>query len=100
MEAATAENKKGVWPVYFYLSTNKFDPQDIAISEKMANSWAQFAKIGNLNIEEEGQVNWPIYSLKDEVMRSFSEKGETIKGMLKDRVDYQPLHLKKLYISE
>ncbi|WP_162785498.1 carboxylesterase family protein [Polynucleobacter necessarius] len=86
--------------MYFYLSTNKFDPQDIAISEKMANSWAQFAKIGNLNIEEEGQVNWPIYSLKDEVMRSFSEKGETIKGMLKDRVDYQPLHLKKLYISE
>ncbi len=33
-------------------------------------------------------------------MRSFSEKGETITGMLKDRVDYQLLHLKKLYTPE
>jgi len=50
IEAAIAENKKGVWPMYFYPSTNQNDPQDIAISERMAASWAQFAKTGNPNI--------------------------------------------------
>jgi para-nitrobenzyl esterase len=98
IEAAIAENKKGVWPMYFYPSTNQNDPQDIAISERMAASWAQFAKTGNPNIE--GQANWPIYSLKDDVMRNFSPDAETIKGMLKDRVDYQLLHLKNLYTPQ
>lgn len=98
IEAAIAENKKGVWPMYFYPSTNKNDPQDIAISERMAASWAQFAKTGNPNIE--GQANWPIYKLKDDVMRHFSANTETITGMLKDRVDYQLLHLKKLYTPQ
>jgi para-nitrobenzyl esterase len=98
IEAAIAENKKGVWPMYFYPSTNQNDPQDIAISERMAASWAQFAKTGNPNIE--GQANWPIYSLKDDVMRNFSPDAETIKGMLKERVDYQLLHLKKLYTPQ
>jgi para-nitrobenzyl esterase len=64
----------------------------------MAASWAQFAKTGNPNIE--GQANWPIYSLKDDVMRNFSPDAETIKGMLKERVDYQLLHLKKLYTPQ
>ena len=95
IETAIAENKKGMWPMYFYPSTNKKDPKDIAISEKMAASWAQFAKTGNPNVE--GQVNWPIYNLKDDVMRSFSINSETITGMLKGRVDYQQLHLKGLY---
>lgn len=98
LEAAIAENRKGIWPMYFYPSTNKVDPQDIAISEKMAASWAQFAKTGNPNVE--GQANWPIYNLKDDVMRSFSPHAETITGMLKDRVDYQLLHLKKLYTPQ
>lgn len=98
IEAAIAENKKGIWPMYFYPSTNINDPQDIAISERMAASWAQFAKTGNPNIE--GQANWPIYSLKDDVMRTFSPDAETIKGMLKDRVDYQLLHLKNLYTPQ
>ncbi len=98
IEAAIAENKKGVWPMYFYPSTNQNDPQDIAISERMAASWAQFAKTGNPNLE--GQANWPIYSLKDDVMRNFSPDAETIKGMLKERVDYQLLHLKKLYTPQ
>ncbi len=98
LEAALAENRKGIWPLYFYPSTNKNEPQDIGVSEKMATSWAQFAKTGNPNVE--GQVNWPIYNLKDDVMRSFLEKGETITGMLKDRVDYHLLHLKKLYTSQ
>ncbi len=96
IENAIAENKKGgVWPEYFYPIADKNDPQDIAMSEKMAASWAQFAKTGNPNVE--GQANWPIYSLKDDVMRAFSPNAETIKDMLKDRVDYQMSNLKKLF---
>ncbi len=98
LEAAIAENKKGIWPMYFYPSTNKNDPQDIAISEKMAASWAQFARTGNPNVDR--QTSWPIYNLRDDVMRNFSANLETITGMLKDRVDYQLLHLKKLYTPE
>jgi para-nitrobenzyl esterase len=99
IENAIAQNKKGgIWPAYMYPTTDKNDPQDIAISERMSASWAQFAKTGNPNVE--GQVNWPIYNLKDDVMRSYSPNSETIKGMLKDRVDYQLLHLKKLYAPE
>jgi len=98
LETAIAENRKGTWPMYFYPSTNKSDPQDIAISEKMAASWAQFAKTGNPNVE--GQANWPLYNLKDDVMRYFSPNAETITGMLKNRVDYQLHRLKKLYTPE
>ena len=98
LEAAIAENRTGTWPMYFYPSTNKNDPQDIAISEKMAASWAQFAKTGNPNVE--GQANWPLYNLKEDVMRYFSANAETITGMLKSRVDYHLRHLKKLYVPE
>jgi para-nitrobenzyl esterase len=96
IENAISENKKGgVWPQYFYPITDKNDPQDITISEKMSASWAQFAKTGNPNVE--GQTNWPTYKLKDDVMRAFSPNAEIIKGMLKDRVDYQMSNLKKLF---
>lgn len=98
IEKAIVVSDKGIWPLYYYPSTNKNDPQDIAMSEKMSASWTQFAKTGNPNVQ--GQANWPIYSLKDDVMRQFSEKGETIKGMLMDRVDYQLIHLQKLYTPE
>ena len=99
IENAIAENKKGgAWPGYMYPITDKNDPQDIAISEKMSTSWAQFAKTGNPNLE--GQANWPIYNLKDDVMRTFSPNAEIIQGMLKDRVDYQLLHLKGLYTPQ
>lgn len=99
IESAIAEDRKGgIWPRYFYPITDKNDPKDIAISDRMSASWAQFAKTGNPNVE--GQANWPIYSLKDDVMRAFSPDAETIKGMLKERVDYQLFHLRKLYISE
>lgn len=99
IEDAIAENKMGgVWPEYLYPVADKNDPQDIAISEKMSASWAQFAKTGNPNVE--GQANWPIYNLRDDVMRAFSPDAETIKGMLKERVDYQLLQLKNLYATE
>ena len=95
IEKAIAENRKGIWPKYLYPRTSRNDPQDIAMSEKMSASWAAFAKTGNPNVE--GQAHWPIYSLNSDVMRNFSEKGETITGLLKDRVDYQMPHLKGLY---
>ena len=98
LEAAIAENRTGTWPMYFYPSTNKSDSLDIATSEKMAASWAQFAKTGNPNVE--GQANWPLYNLKEDVMRYFSANAETITGMLKSRVDYHLRHLKKLYVPE
>ena len=99
IENAIAENRKGgIWPGYMYPITDKNDPQDIAISEKMSASWVQFAKTGNPNVE--GQANWPIYSLKEDVMRVYSPNAEIIHGILKERVDYQLLHLKGLYTAD
>ena len=99
IDKAIAQERTGsIWPGYMYPTTDKSDPQDIAISDRMSASWAQFAKTGNPNLE--GQANWPIYNLKDDVMRSYSPNAETITGMLKERVDYQLQHLKKLYTSK
>lgn len=41
---------KSVWAKYWYPITNKNDPQDIALSEKMSASWTAFAKTGNPNV--------------------------------------------------
>lgn len=90
--------QKSVWSKYWYPITNKNDPQDIALSEKMSASWAAFAKTGNPNVS--GQADWPIYSLKSDVMRYFGENGQTITGLLKERVDYQILHLREMYALE
>ena len=99
IDKAIAQERTGsIWPGYMYPTTDKNDPQDIAISDRMSASWAQFAKTGNPNLE--GQANWPIYNLKDDVMRSYSPNAETITGMLKERVDYQLQHLKKIYSTD
>ena len=97
-KAIAQERTGSIWPGYMYPTTDKNDPQDIAISDRMSASWAQFAKTGNPNLE--GQANWPIYNLKDDVMRSYSPNAETITGMLKERVDYQLQHLKKIYSTD
>ena len=99
IEKSTADLKqKGVWAKYWYPITDKNDPQDIAMSEKMSASWAAFAKTGNPNVSS--QANWPIYNLKSDVMRSFSYDKETITGLLKERVDYQMLHLREIFALE
>jgi para-nitrobenzyl esterase len=96
---ATADLKqKSIWSKYWYPITDKNDPKDVAMSEKMSASWAAFAKTGNPNVE--GQANWPIYNSKSDVMRYFGENGETITGLLKERVDYQMLHLREIYAAE
>ena len=68
------------------------------MSEKMSASWAAFAKTGNPNVN--GQANWPIYSLKSDVMRNFSYDKEIITNLLKERVDYQMLHLREMFFGE
>ncbi|MBU3568330.1 carboxylesterase/lipase family protein [Polynucleobacter alcilacus] len=99
IEKATADLKqKGIWSKYWYPMTNKNDPQDIAMSEKMSASWAAFAKSGNPNVS--GQANWPIYNLNTDVMRNFSYEQETITELLKERVAYQMLHLREIYALE
>lgn len=99
IEKATADLKqKSVWSKYWYPITNKNDPKDIAMSERMSASWAAFAKTGNPNVP--GQANWPTYSLKSDVMRYFSDDQETITGLLKDRVSYQILHLREMFAIE
>lgn len=99
IDQATADLKqRGIWPKYWYPITDKNDPQDIAMSEKMSASWTAFAKTGNPNVA--GQANWPIYNLRSDVMRLFSENGESIQNLLKERVDYQILHLREIFALE
>jgi para-nitrobenzyl esterase len=97
-KAVSDLKQKNIWAKYWYPITNKNNPQDIALSEKMSASWAAFAKTGNPNVA--GQAEWPIYSLKSDVMRYFGENGETITGLLKERVDYQILHLREMFALE
>ena len=96
IEQATADLKqKGVWSKYWYPIADKDSPQDIAMSEKVSKSWAAFAKSGDPNAL--GQANWPIYNLKADVMRTFSDDREIVKDLLKDKVDYQIEHVKAIY---
>lgn len=96
IEKDIAEFKqKRVWPKDWYPIVDKNSSEDQGMSDKMSQSWAAFAKTGNPNVS--GQANWPIYSLKDDVMRDFTYDKETIKDLFKDRVDYQILHLKEIF---
>jgi para-nitrobenzyl esterase len=96
IQQATVDLKqKGVWSKYWYPSVDQNSAQDNAMSEKMAQSWAAFAKSGDPNVK--GQSHWPVYNLKDDVMRNFSYDKETIQGLLKDRIDYQTQRLKTLF---
>jgi len=90
--------QRHVWPKDWYPIVDKNSPQDQAMTEKMSSSWAAFAKTGNPNVT--GQANWPIYNLNADVMRNFSYDKETITGLFKDRVAYQALHLREIYVAE
>ena len=92
---ATADLKKGIWSTYWYPSMDKNSPQDQAMSEKISQSWAAFAKTGNPNVDR--QAHWPIYDIKQDVMRDFTYDREIVKNLLKDRVDYQMTHLKEIF---
>jgi len=96
IEKDIAEFKeKRIWPKDWYPIVDKNSPQDNEMSNRMSQSWAAFAKTGNPNVN--GQTNWPIYSLKDDVMRDFTYDKETIHNLYKDRIDYQILHLKEIF---
>lgn len=90
--------KTHVWPKDWYPIVDKNSAQDQAISKRMSDSWAAFAKTGNPNVN--GQAIWPIYRLSADVMRNYSDGQETITGLLKDRVAYQMLHLREIYALE
>jgi para-nitrobenzyl esterase len=90
--------QKHVWPKDWYPIVDKNNPEDRAMTEKMSASWAAFAKTGNPNVR--GQANWPIYNLNADVMRNFSYDKETITGLLKERINYQMLHLREIYAVE
>jgi para-nitrobenzyl esterase len=93
---ATADLKeKGVWSKYWYPIVDKNSAQDKAMSEKMSQSWAAFARTGNPNVS--GQAHWPVYNLKADVMRNFSYDKELIKELRKDKIDYQIFHLKEIF---
>lgn len=96
IEKATADLKqKGIWSKYWYPIVDKNNPKDVAMSDKMSKSWAAFAKSGNPNVK--GLANWPVYSLKSDVMRGFSNDHEIVKALRKDKVDYQIEHVKAIY---
>jgi para-nitrobenzyl esterase len=80
------------------MAADKNSPQDQEISNRMSKSWAAFARTGNPNTA--GQENWPVYTLKDDVMRDFAEGKEIIKDLFKERVDYQILRLRELFALE
>jgi para-nitrobenzyl esterase len=62
----------------------------------MSKSWAAFAKTGNPNVS--GQPSWPKYSLKDDVIREFTQdKNGLVKALEKDRVNYQIKALRAFY---
>ena len=90
--------KTHAWPKDWYPIVDKNSPQDQAITKRMSESWAAFAKTGNPNVS--GQLSWPIYNLNADVMRNYSVGPETITGLLKDRVAYQMLHLREIYALE
>ncbi|WP_062311271.1 carboxylesterase/lipase family protein [Polynucleobacter sinensis] len=91
--------KTHAWPKDWYPIVDKNNPQDLAISNRMSESWAAFAKTGNPNTGS--QASWPIYNLRADVMRNYSESPQqTITSLFKDRVAYQMLHLREIYALE
>jgi len=95
-KAAEDLKKKAIWSTYWFPMADKNNSGDRAISQQLSSSWASFAKNGNPNVG--GQVTWPQYDLKTDVMRQFSDgKNGLVDGLSKDRVDYQIKTLKSIY---
>ena len=97
IEKASADLKeRATWSTYWFPTTDKNYKEDQLISEQMSKSWAAFAKTGNPNVS--GQPSWPRYSLKDDVIREFTQdKNGLVKALEKDRVNYQIKALRAFY---
>jgi para-nitrobenzyl esterase len=66
------------------------------ISRSPARCWAAFAKTGNPNFS--GQGEWPLYNLRADVLREFGQgKNGMVRGLEKDRIDYQIKTLRVFY---
>jgi para-nitrobenzyl esterase len=87
-KAAADLKERATWASYWFPSADASNREDQRVSEQIAKSWAAFAKSGNPNAD--GQVKWPTYDLKTDVMRDFSQVNNSlIKSLEKNRVDYQ-----------
>lgn len=94
--AAEDLKERAIWSTYWFPMADKNNSHDRAISERLSSSWAAFAKTGNPNVS--GQADWPRYDLKTDVMREFNDgKNGQVKGLRKDRVEYQIKTLRSLY---
>ena len=95
-KAAADLKEKRELSAYLFPTTDANGKEDRAISAQIAGAWVAFARTGNPNVA--GQVQWPRYSLPDDVMRNFGwGKDATVRGLKKDRVDYQMKVLKAFY---
>lgn len=95
-KAATDFADKTYWSSYLFPTSDPGNKEDLAMSDQMSKAWAAFAKTGNPNVD--GQPSWPAYSLKDDVMRLFTQgKGQLVRNLEKDRVDYQLKAVKDSY---
>jgi para-nitrobenzyl esterase len=78
---------------------DEHDKEDRGMSQQLSSSWAAFAKTGNPNVS--GQVAWPQYNLKNDVMREFNQgQNGLVHDLEKDRVDYQIRTLRALYKTD
>lgn len=95
-KAAADFTDKTVWSSYLFPTADAGNKEDQAMSDQMSRSWAAFARTGNPNVD--GQVAWPTYNLKDDVMRQFTDgKDQLVKNLAKERVDYQLRAVKDSY---
>ncbi len=88
--------QKNELSAYLFPTTDANGKEDRAISEQIASAWVAFARTGNPNVA--GQVHWPTYRLRDDVMRNFGGDREAlVRDLYKDRVEYQMRALNALY---
>jgi para-nitrobenzyl esterase len=97
VDKAAAQMKVGTMPNAFAPTADKTNPEDIALSEKVAKAWASFAKTGNPNAEG---MEWPVYDPKTDVVMDFSIDSKPVKDLHKDRVNLQIQMMRKLFSVE
>jgi para-nitrobenzyl esterase len=97
IEKASADlRQRASWSTYWFPTADVNDKRDQSISRQMSKSWAAFARTGNPNFS--GQGEWPLYNLRADVLREFSQgKNGLVRGLEKDRIDYQIKTLRVFY---
>ena len=95
-KAAVDVKERGAWSNYWFPMADERDREDRSMSQQLASSWVAFARTGDPNVA--GQPQWPRYDLKSDVMRNFNPGANgLVRGLEKDRVDYQLGTLRAFY---